>query len=104
MLPFIPLDSNVKFPDRNLPSGVSGSDEDGHPLCAKELTYRVCGNSYPKGLKYRRPFAYEGLPIPCPCSNSAYGRMVYLPRLFPQVSRNSDAFKNMMKRRTTVER
>jgi hypothetical protein len=109
MIPFIPLDSNVKFPDRNLPSGVYGFDEAGHPLCAKGLAYRSCGYSYPKGVKYRCPFAYEGQPIPCPCSNSVYGRTVYLkpdfdPRLFPPVSRGSDAFKNMMKRRTTVER
>jgi hypothetical protein len=109
MFPFIPLDSNVKFPDRDLPSGVSGFDENGHPLCAKGLAYRACGYSYPKGLKYRCPFACDGLPIPCPCSNSAYGRTVYLkpdfdPRLFPPVSRGSEAFKNMMKRRTTVER
>ena len=46
---------------------------------------------------------------PCNCTDSPYGRTVYIkpdydPRLFPPVSRNSDAFKKMLKRRTTVER
>lgn len=40
---------------------------------------------------------------------SPYGRTIYIkpdydPRLFPPVPRNSDAFKNTLKRRTTVER
>ena len=109
MVPFIPLDSNVKFPDHDLPAGVFGFDEHGNPLCAKGLSYHSCGYSYPKGIKYRCRFAYEGLTAPCPCSDKAYGRTVYIkpdfdPRLFPPVRRDSDGFKNMMKRRTTVER
>lgn len=109
MVPFIPLDSNVKYPDHDLPPGVFGFDEHGKPLCAKGLPYRCCGYSYPKGIKYRCRFAYEGLEIPCPCSENAYGRTVYIkpdfdPRLFPSVPRDSQEFKNMMKRRTTVER
>ena len=109
MVPFIPLDSNVKFPDRDLPAGVSGFDAQGNPLCAKGFPYHCCGYSYPKGMKYRCPFAYEGLEIPCSCSEKPYGRTVYLkpdfdPRLFPPVRRDSPNFKSMLKRRTSVER
>jgi hypothetical protein len=109
MAPFIPLDSNVKFPDRDLPAGVYGFDEQGNPLCAKGLSYRCCGYSYPKGVKYRCRFAYEGLATPCPCTDNDYGRTVYIKpdfdlRLFPPVRRGSEEFRNMLKRRTTVER
>jgi hypothetical protein len=109
MIPFIPLDSNAKFPDKDLPAGIIGFDEHGNPLCAKGFSYQNCGYSYPKGTKYRCQLAYKGQPIPCPCTDSKYGRTVYIkpdfdPRLFPPVPRNSDQFKNMLKRRTTVER
>ena len=35
MIPFIPLDSNVKYPDKDFPSGVVGFDDHGNPLCSK---------------------------------------------------------------------
>lgn len=109
MIPFIPLDSTASYPDKDLPLGVFGFDDHGNPLCQGFIPYENCGYSYPKGIKHRCWFDYHGIEKPCSCTDSPYGRTVYIkpdydPRLFPPVSRNSDAFKKMLKRRTTVER
>lgn len=73
------------------------------------IPYQDCKYSYPKGIKYRCWFACHGVDAPCSCTDSPYGRTIYIkpdydPRLFPPVPRDSDAFKDMLKRRTTVER
>lgn len=109
MIPFIPLDSNANYPDKDLPPGVFGFDDHGNPLCAGYIPYEDCKYSYPKGIKYRCWFDCHGVDKPCSCTDSPYGRTIYIkpdydPRLFPPVSRDSDAFKDMLKRRTTVER
>jgi len=109
MIPFIPLDSNAKFPDKDLPPGVLCFDDKGEPICMGGIPYKDCRYSYPKGIKYRCWFDYYGIDKPCSCSNSNYGRTIYIkpdydPRLFPPVPRGSDAFKAMFKRRTSVER
>lgn len=109
MIPFIPLDSNVKYPDKDLPPGVLCFDDNGNPICMGGIPYQNCGYSFPKGVKHRCWFDYHGIEKPCSCTDNPYGRTVYIkpdydPRLFPPVSRSSDAFKEMMKRRTTVER
>jgi len=109
MIPFIPLDSSAKFPDEGLPAGVLCFDDKGNPICMGGIPYQDCKYSYPKGIKYRCWFDYHGLDKPCSCSDSPYGRTIYIKpgydlRLFPPVPRNSDAFKETLKRRTTVER
>lgn len=109
MIPFIPLDANAKFPDEDLPAGVLCFDNKGNPICLGGIPYQDCKYSYPKGIKYRCWFACHGVDAPCSCTDSPYGRTIYIkpdydPRLFPPVPRDSDAFKDMLKRRTTVER
>lgn len=109
MTPFIPLDSNAKYPDEQLPKGVQCFDDTGAPICMGGIPYKNCGYSYPKGIKYRCWFDYHGIDKPCSCSDKSYGRTVYIkpdydPRLFPPVPRNSPAFKETFKRRTSVER
>lgn len=109
MIPFIPLDSNAKFPDKDLPPGVLCFDDKGTPICMGGIPYQNWGYSYPKGIKYRCWFDCHGIDKPCSCTNSPYGRTIYIkpdydPRLFPPVSRSSDTFKEMLNRRTTVER
>jgi hypothetical protein len=52
---------------------------------------------------------YHGIEKPCSCSNSSYGRTIYIKpdydlRLFPPVPRNTDTFKKKFKTRTSVER
>jgi hypothetical protein len=109
MIPFIPLDSNAKYPDEKLPKGVLCFDDTGAPICMGGIPYKNCGYSYPKGIKYRCWFDYYGIDKPCSCSDSNYGRTVHIkpdydPRLFPPVPRHSPVFKEMFKRRTSVER
>lgn len=109
MIPFIPLDSSAKYPKDDLPPGVLCFDEKGNPICMGGIPYQNCGYSYPKGIKYRCWFKCHGVDKPCSCSESIYGRTVYIkpdydPRLFPPVPRGSDKFRQEMKRRTTVER
>ena len=109
MIPFIPLDSDAKYPNKDLPPGVLCFDDNGNPICMGGIPYHNCGYSYPKGIKYRCWFDYHGIEKPCSCSNSPYGRTIYIkpdydPRLFPPVARDSKTFKEMLKRRTTVER
>ena len=109
MIPFIPLDSNAKYPKEELPTGVLCFDDKGIPICMGGIPYKNCGYSYPKGIKYRCWFDYYGIDKPCSCSDSDYGRTIHIkpdydPRLFPPVPRNSDAFKAIFKRRTSVER
>lgn len=109
MIPYIPLDSNAKYPDTELPKGVLCFDDAGTPICMGGIPYQDCGYSYPKGIKYRCWFDYKGIDKPCSCTDSDYGRTIYIkpdydPRLFPPVPRESAAFKTMFKRRTSVER
>lgn len=109
MVPYIPLDSNAKYPDEGLPSGVLCFDDNGVPICMGGIPYKDCKYSYPKGIKYRCWFDYYGIDKPCSCTESEYGRTVYIkpdydPRLFPPVTRGSLAYKEMFKRRTSVER
>lgn len=71
--------------------------------------YKDCRYSYPKGIKFRCWFDYYGIDKPCSCTNSDYGRTIYIkpdydPRLFPPVPRHSDTFKTIFNRRTSVER
>ena len=75
------------------------------------IPYKHCGFTFPKGIKYRCwfDFDYYGIKKPCSCSDSSYGRAIYIKpdydlRLFPPVPRNSDVFKEMFKSRTPIER
>ena len=109
MIPYIPLDSNAKYPKEGLPPGVLCFDDKGVPICMGGIPYKDCRYSYPKGIKYRCWFDYYGIDKPCSCSDSGYGRTIYIKpdydqRLFPPVPRASPDFKAMFKRRTSVER
>lgn len=109
--PFIPLDSRTKqklvYPD----SAILCFDDKGKAICPGGIPYANWGYSKPKGIKLRCWFATQGKEPPkeCKCSESNYGRVIYLKpdydlRLFPLVHRNSDEFKEIYKRRSTVER
>ena len=73
------------------------------------IPYKDCRYSYPKGIKYRCSLAYYGIDRPCSCTDSDYGRTIYIkpdydPRLFPPIPRHSATFKTVFKSRTSVER
>jgi hypothetical protein len=109
MIPFIPLDSDTRTDLKSPPPGVLCFDDKGRPICPGGIPYHNCGFSFPKGIKYRCWFDCFKKDKPCKCSDSLYGRTVYIKpgfdlRLFPPVPRDSDAFKNMFKTRTTAER
>jgi hypothetical protein len=111
IIPFIPLDSRTQkkllYPD----PAIQCFDNKGRPICLGGIPYVDWGYCKPKGIKLRCWFATQGIepPVECKCSQSPYGRVVYLKpdydlRLFPLVHRNSDEFKKTFKRRSTVER
>lgn len=109
MIPFIPLDSNVRIDYVKPHPGILCFDDDGNPICMGGIPYQHCGFSFPKGIKYRCWFDCHGVEKPCSCSDSPYGRTIYIKpdydlRLFPPVPRNTDAFKKKFKTRTSVER
>jgi hypothetical protein len=109
MNPFIPLDSNARIDYVKPHPGILCFDDDGSPICMGGILYQHDGYSFPKGIKYRCWFDYHGIEKPCSCSNSSYGRTIYIKpdydlRLFPPVPRNTDTFKKKFKTRTSVER
>ena len=111
MLPFITLDARTKAKFHCPHPDVPAFDDQGQPLCHAGIPYIYWGRCQPYRLKYRCWFAAKGLEPPkeCRCSNSAYGKTIYLksdddPRMFPPVPRNTKAFKKKFKTRTTVER
>jgi len=83
----------------------------GVPICQKGLPMKDNGYDRSRGRrKYRCPWIKKGV-VTCdnPCLDSSYGRCVYTytkdnPRLFPSVARDSEEWKEVYKRRTTVER
>lgn len=107
--PFIPLDSNARTDNLAPHPGILCFDDKNNPICQGGIPYQHIGYSFPKGIKYRCWFDCHGIEKPCSCSDSEYGRTIYIKpdydlRLFPPVPRNSDAFKTMFKKRTGVER
>ena len=109
MIPFIPLDSNARTDDLKPHPDILCFDENRQPICVGGIPYKHCGYTFPKGIKYRCWFDYYKIDKPCSCSNSSYGRTIYIKpdydvRLFPPVPRKSDSFKAIFKRRTSVER
>ncbi|MDK2800785.1 MAG: hypothetical protein PWQ70_2404 [Clostridiales bacterium] len=111
MLPFISLDSRTKAKYDYEHPGILCFDDKGRPICPGGIPYQNWGYSKLKGIKYRCWFACHGLKPPkeCKCSNSSYGRVIYLkptydPRMFTPVPRYSKAFKDKLKTRTSVER
>ena len=109
MIPFIPLNSKAKYPNKELPKGVLCFTDEGVPICMGGIPYKKCSYSYPKGIKFRCWFDFYGIAKPCCCSESDYGRTIHIkpdydPRLFPPIPRHTAAFKEIFKRRTSVER
>lgn len=109
MIPFIPLDSNARTDYVKPHPGILCFDDDGNPICMGGIPYQHDGFSFPKGIKYRCWFDSHGVEKPCACSSSSYGRTIYIKpdydlRLFPPIPRNTEAFKEKFKTRTSVER
>jgi hypothetical protein len=109
MIPFIPLDSNARTDYLKPHPGILCFDDKDNPICFGGIPYKHDGFSFPKGIKYRCWFDYYGIEKPCKCSDSSYGRTIYIKpdydlRLFPPVPRKSSAFKEKFKTRTSVER
>ena len=107
--PFIPLNDSTVIAMKELPKGVSGFDHKGQPICAGGIPYAYWGPSYGKGHKYRCWFAAHNEPCPCCCTPSTYGRTVYIKpdsdlRLFPDIPRHSETFKEKLKQRSGAER
>jgi hypothetical protein len=86
------------------------TDKSGVPVCPKGEAMILCGFCPDRcRLKWRCPRAAHHCAKPCHCSPSAYGRVFYTkpaddPRLFTNPPRNSKAWKNAYKDRTSVER
>jgi len=86
------------------------TDKSGVPVCPKGEAMILCGFCPDRcRLKWRCPRAAHHCAKPCQCSPSAYGRVFYTkpaddPRLFTNPPRNSKAWKNAYKDRTSVER
>ena len=109
MIPYIPLDSRTRMDYKKPHPGISCFDDKGRPICLGGIPYEHIGYSYPKGIKYRCWFDCKGIDKPCKCSDSNYGRTIYIKpdydfRLFPPVPRSSESFKKKFKTRTSVER
>lgn len=111
MVPFISLDSRSKAKFSYPHPSILCFDDKGRPICNGGIPFANYGYSKPKGIKYRCWFSVNGLlpPKECKCSESNYGKVVYIkpvfdPRLFTPVPRDSDAFKEKFKTRTSVER
>lgn len=107
--PFIPIDDKTVTAMKKLPKGVLCFDDKGQPICPGGIPYAYWGSCYGKGHKYRCWFAAHKKDAPCCCSESSYGRTVYIkpdddPRLFPSVPRHSETFKKKLKERSGAER
>lgn len=111
IIPFIPLDSRTKAKLKYPHQDILCFDDKGNPICPGGIPYVYWGFCKPYRLKYRCWFAVHGLEPPkeCKCCQSSYGKTLYIkpdfdPRLFTPVPRNSEAFKEKFKTRTSVER
>ena len=86
------------------------TDSTGVPICPKREPMVASGFCPDRcRQKWRCPRAAHHLPKPCQCSPSAYGRVFYTkpaddPRLFTHPPRNSKAWKEAYKDRTSTER
>lgn len=111
MIPFISLDSRTKAKFKYRHPSILCFDDKGRPIFPGGIPYQSWGYNKPKGIKYRCWFACHGEEPPkqCKCSNSSYGRVVYLKpdydlRMFPPVPRHSQTFKDKFNTRTSVKR
>jgi len=111
MIPFISLDSRTKANFNYPHPDIASFDAKGRPICNGKKHFIFWGLCDPYRLKYRCWYAAKGLepPVECKCSASNYGRVVYIkpdfdPRMFTPVPRDSEAFKEKFKTRTSVER
>lgn len=111
MTPFIALDSRTKAKFNYPHPDIICFDDKGRPICPGGIPYVYWGLCKPYRLKYRCWFAVHGKnpPEECRCSDSAYGKTLYIkpdydPRMFTPIPRDSQAFKDEFKTRTSVER
>jgi hypothetical protein len=86
------------------------TDHSGVPVCPQGEPMLPAGFCPDRcRQKWRCPRAVQHQPPPCQCSPSPYGRVFYTkpeddPRLFTQPPRESKAWRQAYKRRTSVER
>lgn len=115
IIPFIPLPENTKFPTLEHYPEIDSFDDKGRPVCPAGHLWAHWGYDKTKHRhKYRCPFSAKNEACPnsmsCTCkSKTKYGPSFYLKasedlRLYPPVLRSSDAFKQVFKRRSSVER
>lgn len=78
MVPFIPLDSNARTDYIKPHPDILCFDDDRNPIYMGGIPYQHIGFSFPKGIKYRCWFNYHGMEKPCKCSDSLYGRTIYI--------------------------
>ena len=109
--PFISLDARTKAKFSYPHSDIVSFDDQGRPVCKGGKPFAYWGFCQPYRLKYRCWYTAKGQnpPEECRCTESNYGKTIYLksdldPRMFTPVPRNSKAFKDKFKTRTTVER
>ena len=112
--PFIALNSRKKG-QYQLPPPLH-INKYGIPLCPKGFPMTFWGYETKRSrLKWRCPMAAGSSKVKCkitcdtPCSPSKYGRTIYTKphddlRLFTKTPRNSKAWKNVFKKRTSSER
>lgn len=104
---FIDLNKRSKAPD---PIEDITFDKNGSPRCKED--FRMVRFSYDRikhAHKWRCPFAVRGIIPPCKCTDSDYGRTIYIKddadfRLYPEVPRDSEEYKLVYNNRTASER
>jgi len=111
IIPFISLDVRTKAKLNYPHPDIACFDDNGRPVCKGGVPFVFWGLCEPYRLKYRCQFSAKGLepPTDCKCSDSKYGKTIYIkpdfdPRMFTPVPRDSQAFKDKFKTRTSVER
>ena len=111
IIPFISLEARTKAKFHYPHPDIVSFDDQGRPVCKGGKPFAYWGFCRPYRLKYRCWYTAKGQipPDQCRCSESNYGKTIYLksdldPRMFTPVPRNSQAFKDKFKTRTTVER
>ena len=100
--PFIALDAKSKARLDYPHPDIACFDDKGRPVCKGGVPFAYWGRCQHYRHKYRCCFKGLEPPADCRCSDSSYGKIIYIkvehdPRLFPPVPRYSDAFKARFK-------
>jgi hypothetical protein len=111
IISFISIDARTKAKFNYPHSDIASFDDQGRPVCKGGKPFACWGFCQPYRLKYLCWYTDKGQnpTEECGCIESNYGKTIYLksdldPRMFTPVPRNSQAFTDKFKPRTTVER